>query len=209
MTSARVKNDIENSSSAVKGEISAIRNDIENSISALETKINAGQGELRREISDFQERIRNIEAGKAEFEERVKRNLREDLIRDMEATRQDVESTRRNLEATQRDLGTQVAALQVQTRRAGGSSAETRADKVKPPKFHGSTSWVVFRQFDTAAIHNVWTPREKAAHLLSVLQCQLAHILHSIPAEASYEDIVRALRNRFGDHQLAAAYRSP
>jgi hypothetical protein len=179
---------------------------------------------LRREISDFQEGIR---AGQDEFEERVTyavearledvsplveqqtRNLREDLSRNIEATRQDVEATRRNLEATQRDLGVQLAALQDRTRRAGGSSAGTNADKVKPPKFDGSTSWVVFqRQFEAAAVHNVWTPGEKAAHLLSVLQGQAAQILHSVPAEASYEDIVGALRDRFGDHQLAAAYRS-
>jgi hypothetical protein len=48
---------IENSISAVKG-----------NISALETKINAGQEELRQEISAFQERIK---AGQAEFEETV------------------------------------------------------------------------------------------------------------------------------------------
>jgi hypothetical protein len=113
----------------------------------------------------------------------------------VEATRQDVEATRRDLEA--------------RTRRAGGSSAGTNAEKVKPPKFDGSTSWVVFqRQFDAAAIHNDWTPREKAAHVLSVLQDQAAHVLHSVPAVTSYEDIVGALRDRFGDHQLAAAYRS-
>jgi uncharacterized protein YhaN len=160
----------------------------------LETKINAGQEELRQEINAFQERIRNIEAGQAEFEERVTRNL-EDLSRNIEATRQDFE--------------TQLAVLEARTRRAGGSSAGANADKVKPPKFDGSTSWVVFhRQFDAAAIHNDWTPREKAAHLLSVLQGQAADVLHSVLAEASYEDIVGTLQDRFGDHPLAAAYRS-
>jgi hypothetical protein len=83
------------------------------------------------------------------------------------------------------------------------------ADKVKPPKFDGATSWVVFqRQFEAAAIHNDWNPREKAAHILSVLQGQAADVLHSVPAGASYEDIVWALQDRFGDHKLAAAYRS-
>jgi hypothetical protein len=172
----------------------------------LETKINAGQEELRQEISDFQERIR---AGQAEFEERATRNLRVDLSRDIEATGQDVEATRRDLEATQRDLETHLAALEARTRRAGGSSAGVNADKVKPPEFDGSTSWVVFhRQFDAAAAHNDWTPGEKAAHLLSVLQGQAADVLHSVPSEASYEDIAGALRDRFGDHQLAAVYRS-
>jgi ribosomal protein L34E len=182
----------------VTDEINAVKNDIENSISdsisALETKINTGQEELRREISVFQERIKNMEAGQAEFEERVTRNLREDLSRNIKATR---------------DLETQLAALEARTGRAGSSSAGTNADKLKPPKFDGSTSWVVFqRQFDAAAIHNDWTPKEKAAHLMSVLQGQAAHVLHCISAESLYEDIVGALRGRFGDHQLAAAYRS-
>jgi archaellum component FlaC len=182
-----VKNNIENS---ISDNISAVKNDIENSISAVRDEVSAVKNELRREISDFQERIRNIEAGQAEFEERVTRNLREDLSRNIEATRQDVEAMRRNLEATQRDLGTQLSALQVQTIRAGGSSAGTNADKVKPPKFDRSTSWVVFqRQFDAVAIHNDWTPREKAAHLLTVLHGQAAHVLHSVPAEASYENV--------------------
>jgi hypothetical protein len=207
----------------MKSEISAVKNDIENSISAvkgnisaLETEINAGQEELRQEISAYQERIND---GQAEFEEMVTctvdtqlknvtsmveqqtRNLCEDLSKTIKATRQDLKATKRGLE-------TQLAALEVRTRRAGGGNAGANADKVKPPKFDGSTSWAVFhRQFEAAAIHNDWTPREKAAHLLSVLQGQAADILHSVPSEASYEDIAGALQDRFGDHQLAAAYR--
>jgi hypothetical protein len=128
--------------------------------------------------------------------EQQTRNPREDLSRNIEATRQDVEATRRDLEATQRDLETYLAALEARTRRAGGSSAGTNANKVKPPKFDRSTSWVVFqRQFDAAAAHNDWTPGEMAAHLLSVMQGQAADVLHSVPAEASYEDIVGALRD--------------
>jgi hypothetical protein len=116
---------------------------VRGNISALETKINTGQEELRQVISDFQERIR---AGQAEFEESVTRNLREDLSRNIEATRQDLE--------------THLAALEARTRRAGGGNAGANADKVKPPKFYGSTSWVVFhRQFEAAALHKDWTPR--------------------------------------------------
>jgi hypothetical protein len=144
---------------------------------------------LREDLS------RSIEAGRAEFEERVTCAV--------DARLKNVSSV---VEATREDFETQLAALGARTRRAGGGNAGANADKVKPPKFDGSTSWVVFhRQFDAAAIHNDWTPREKAAHLL---QGQAADILHSVPAEASYEDIVGALRDRFGDHQLAAAYRS-
>jgi uncharacterized membrane protein YccC len=164
----------------------------------METKINAGQEELRQEISAFQDRIK---AGQAQFEERVTctvdtqlknvtsmveqqtHNLHEDLHRNIEATRQDVEATRRDLdatkhdlEATQQDLETQLAALEARTRRAGAGNA----DKVKPPKFDGSTSRAVFHhQFEAAAIHNDWTPREKAAHL-RLLQGQAADILQCL-----------------------------
>jgi hypothetical protein len=62
-------------------------------------------------------------------------------------------------------------------------------------------------QFETAADHNRWTSCEKAAHLLTVLQGQAADVLHSAPAGATYEDTIGALKGRYGDHQLAAAYR--
>jgi gas vesicle protein len=123
----------------LKSEISAVKNDIENGISdnmsALETKINAGQEELRQEINVFQERIKDIEAGQAEFEERVTRN-HEDLSRKIESTRQDVEATRRDLEATQRDLETHPAALEAPTRRAGGNSAGANADHIQTEAAH-------------------------------------------------------------------------
>jgi len=80
---------------------------------------------------------------------------------------------------------------------------------VKPPKFDGATSWAVFhRQFENAAVQNKWTQSERAAHLLSVLHGKAADILHTVPPEATYEGIAGALRDRFGNHQLAAAYRS-
>jgi len=64
------------------------------------------------------------------------------------------------------------------------------------------------RKFEAAALQNNWMPSEKAAHLLSVLHGKAADIIRTVPAEATYEDIVDSLRNRFADHQLAAAYRS-
>jgi len=57
-------------------------------------------------------------------------------------------------------------------------------------------------------VQNKWMPSEKAAHLLSVLHGKAADILHTVPAETTYEDIVESLWDRFGDQLLAAAYRS-
>ena len=58
------------------------------------------------------------------------------------------------------------------------------------------------------AVQNNWMPSEKAAHLLSVLHSKAADMQNTVPSEAIYEDIVESLRDRFDDHQLAAAYRS-
>ena len=41
-----------------------------------------------------------------------------------------------------------------------------------------------------------------------MLQGKAADILHTMPAKAKYEDIVRALWDHFDDHQLAMACQS-
>ena len=41
-------------------------------------------------------------------------------------------------------------------------------------------------------------PSEKAAQLVSVLHGKAADILHTVPAEVTYEDIVESLRDFFG-----------
>jgi hypothetical protein len=99
--------------------------------------------------------------------------------------------------------------MEARSRRAGGGGTGANTTRVKPPKFDGATSWVVFhRQFEAAAVQNGWIPNEKAAPLLSVLHINAADILHTVPPKATYEDIVESLRDHFGDHQLPGAYRS-
>jgi hypothetical protein len=59
----------------------------------------------------------------------------------------------------------------------------------------GTTPWSGFyRNFDAAANNNGCTPGEKAAHLLNALQGRAVDILHSVPTEATYEDMVEALK---------------
>jgi hypothetical protein len=120
-----------------------------------------------------------------------------------------LEDMRHVLEDSRLDLETQLADVEAWKRRAGDGNVRANVNNVKPPKFDGSTSWTVFhRQFESAAIHNHWTPKEKGAYLLSVLQGKAADILHNVPAEASYEDIVGSLPDRFRNHQQVATYRS-
>jgi hypothetical protein len=77
----------------------------------------------------------------------------------------------------------------------------------KTPKFDGVTFWTVFhRQFVASAVQNSWTANVKTAHLLCVLQRYAADFLHTVAAEAKYEDIVGVLQDRLLDHQLASAY---
>jgi len=111
---------------------------------------------------------------------------------------------REGIEATRRELEAQLAAVGARSRRAGGGGPGANSTTVKPPKFDSATSWAVFhRQFQVAAVQNNWTSNEKAPQLVSVLQGKAADILHTVPAEAKYEDIIGALQGHFGD-QLAA-----
>jgi hypothetical protein len=88
----------------------------------------------------------------------------------------------------------QLAALEAQTRHTGGRKAGTNTERVKELKFDGSTSWATFHShFEAMAYHNNWTYHKKATHLLAVLQGLAANILHSVPAEVTYEDIIGTL----------------
>ena len=75
--------------------------------------------------------------------------------------------------------------------RAEGGGPGANSTMVKPPKFDGAKSWAVFhRQFEAAAIQNVWSQSERAAHLLSVLHGKATDILHTMRTEATYETIM-------------------
>lgn len=81
----------------------------------------------------------------------------------------------------------------------------TGAGVAQTPKFDGFTSWAVFRrQFQTVEEHNGWTSDDKVAHLIAALNEPAAHILHSVPIGARYEEVTAALENRYGDHPMEA-----
>lgn len=205
----QLKNEISAEKSELRSEISGLCTDLITKISGMEERMDTRVREVREELET---KIEALYAGQSQWEEKLDRQNKgvtfmvEQQTRDL---RNDLNRARQEIEATRRDLEYQLAAVETRTRRAAVGGNVTNASTVKPPKFDGSTSWAVFhRQFEAAASHNNWQPGEKAAHLLSGLQGQAADILHSLPVEATYEDIVGALRDRFGDHQLAAAYRS-
>ena len=164
---AEVKSDMSTTTAELITQVHAMENKMGNCMSAIM--------ELKTQISDWC-------TDQAELEERLDKQHKN--VTSM------VEQQTRNLQ----ELGAQLAAVEAQIRHAGGSGLGANNTIVKPPKFDGATSWAVFhRQFENAGVQNNWTPNEKAAHLLSVLQGQAADILHTMLAEVMYEDC-------FGDH---------
>jgi chromosome segregation ATPase len=99
----------------VKTDITTVSSGKEKMIDELKTDICAVSYELKTDILAVQEEVSAMEdeinADQAELEQILKdkldkqqtRNLREDLSRNIEATRKDVEATRRDLETTRHD----------------------------------------------------------------------------------------------------------
>jgi len=179
----------------LKSDMSKIRADLMTQVHAMENKMGNSMSAIREELET---QISDLCAGQTELEERLEKQQKN--VASM--VEQQARSLREKFEA-------QLAAVEARSRRAGGGGPGAGTTTVKPPKFEGATSWAVFhRQFEAAAVQNNWMLSEKAAHLLSVLHDKAADILHTVPAKATYEDIMESLRDRFGDHQLAAAYQS-
>jgi hypothetical protein len=42
--------------------------------------------------------------------------------------------------------------------------------------------------------HNNWMPCEKSVHLLAILEGQVANVLHCVPTEATYREIIGAMK---------------
>jgi hypothetical protein len=181
----------------VKSDTSKIGADLIAQVHAMESKMSSCMSVIREEL---QTQEGDLCTDQAELEERLDKQQKDvnSMVKQTQNLWEYIETTRRELEA-------KLAIVETQTRRAGGSGPGANTSTVKPPKFDGTTSWAVFYgQFEAAAVQNNWKPHEKAAHLVSVLQGQAADIVQTVPAEATYEDITGALRDRFGD-QLAAA----
>jgi len=187
----------------LKADISdMIEDKVGNSMSTIAEGLKTDLNGLRNEVRALDSRMNE---GKAEMEGRLEGQQKEVTA----IVEQQIQHLREDIEATRRELESRLAAVDASAVCTGSGGPRASSSTVKPPRFDGTTSWAVFhRQFEAAAVQNNWTQSERAAHLLSVLHGKAADILHTVPADAPYEAIVGALRDRFGDHQLAAAYRS-
>jgi hypothetical protein len=149
--------------------------------------------------SETEETQSDVLSMRASLDKRAQ-SLREKLNSDVQAMKTLVDDMRGKVTK-------KLAELDVRAMRGSCRYMVTGADRIKPPRFDESTSWAMFRhQFEAVAGYNNWAPWEKATHLSAVLQGQAADVLHGVPAEATYEDIVEALPCLYGDNQLTATY---
>jgi hypothetical protein len=109
-----------------------------------------------------------------------------------------------DLTETKHELQVQLEAIEMRTERGNAPAASA----APPPTFSGSTSWSIFRrQFETIAKHIKWSREEKSTYLVAALKDRAADILYGIPADATYEETLQVLEDRFGDQHFTAAYR--
>jgi hypothetical protein len=153
---------------------------------------------------------------------------------DLQAIRTSVDTRTKNLletvtvtrEYLHEDLGlmiqveTQMAKTLIDTTRRGLEAKITKKSKpgqsaglvkerepAQMPKLDGSISWAVIRrQFEIMAEHNGWKADDKTPYLIAALNNPAAHILHSVPTGAKYEEVTAVLENRYGYHHLEEAF---
>ncbi|XP_069682596.1 fibronectin-binding protein PlpA-like [Periplaneta americana] len=227
-----VTTQIESVSAHVDGIVAIVKVELKADLDKLNqnfTTINETVAELRQDVDHFDGKIRDLECRQEQTSElldktsevmdkHAEENKHILALMDQHAVenkhilalvdRQAREHKQIVAEEVRRAM--QEAATELRTPYSGPAepSASVR-HYVKTPKFDGTTSWAIFRrQFEAIAEHNGWTPAEKTTQLLAALQGQASEILHSVPEDGTAAEIMAALEGRYGDHQLAAAFRT-
>ncbi|XP_069693859.1 adventurous-gliding motility protein Z-like [Periplaneta americana] len=231
---SEVKTEMKSDISGVKGDISGVKDDVTTQIESVSahvdgivaivkdelkadldklnqnfTTINETVAELRQDVDHFDGKIRDLERRQEQTSEVMDRHAEENKHILALVDRQAREHKQIVAEEVRRAM--QEAAAELRTPYSGPaeSSPSARHNNVKTPKFDGTTSWAIFRrQFEATAAHNGWKPAEKTTQLLTALQGQASEILHSVPEDGTAAEIMAALEGRYGDHQLAAAFRT-
>ncbi|KAJ4438245.1 hypothetical protein ANN_14184 [Periplaneta americana] len=231
---SEVKNDISGVKTEVKGDISGVKDDVTTQIEGVSahvdgivaivkdelkadldnlnknfTTINETVAELRQEVDHFDGKIRDLERRQEETCVLMDQHAVENKHILALVDRQAREQKQIIAEEVQRAVERSTSELRTSCSGHVEPSPSARHHNVKTPKFDGTTSWAIFRcQFEATAAHNGWTPAEKTTQLLTALQGQASEILHSVPEDGTAAEIMAALEGRYGDHQLAAAFRT-
>ncbi|XP_069668773.1 uncharacterized protein [Periplaneta americana] len=214
-----VTSQIESVSAHVDGIVAIVKDELKADLDNLNknfTTINETVTELRQEVDHFDGKIRDLERRQEQttelldktsemMDKHAEENKHILALVDRQAREHKqivAEEVRRAMQEAATELRTPYSA-------PAEPSASARHHNVKTPKFDGTTSWAIFRrQFEAIAEHNGWTPAEKTTQLLAALQGQASEILHSVPEDGTAAEIMAALEGRYGDHQLAAAFRT-
>ncbi|XP_069698171.1 uncharacterized protein [Periplaneta americana] len=229
-----VKTEMKSDISEVKGDISGVKDDVTTQIESVSahvdgivaivkdelkadldnlnknfTTINETVAELRQEVDHFDGKIRDLERRQEETCVLMDQHAVENKHILALVDRQAREQKQIIAEEVQRAVERSTSELRTSCSGHVEPSPSARHHNVKTPKFDGTTSWAIFRrQFEATAAHNGWTPAEKTTQLLTALQGQASEILHSVPEDGTAAEIMAALEGRYGDHQLAAAFRT-
>ncbi|XP_069679573.1 adventurous-gliding motility protein Z-like [Periplaneta americana] len=214
-----VTSQIESVSAHVDGIVAIVKDELKADLDNLNknfTTINETVTELRQEVDHFDGKIRDLERRQVQTSELLDKTS-EVMDRHAEENkhilalvdRQAREHKQIVAEEVRRAMQEAATELRTPYSAPAEPSASARHHNVKTPKFDGTTSWAIFRrQFEAIAEHNGWTPAEKTTQLLAALQGQASEILHSVPEDGTAAEIMAALEGRYGDHQLAAAFRT-
>jgi BMFP domain-containing protein YqiC len=133
------------------------------------------------------------------------KKLREEFDAGTQATLSDMQTIKILVQTTCHVLETRLAEVEARPDHGLCGSTGTVVWTGKPPKFDGSTSWVVFRRLEALEQYK-WEQREKATYLLAALQSRAAEALHGVHTGETYEERIEALESRYGDNNLVAAY---
>ncbi|KAJ4428949.1 hypothetical protein ANN_25945 [Periplaneta americana] len=204
---SEVKNDIIDVKTEMKSDIMGVKDDVTTQIESVSAHVDGivaiVKDELKADLDKLNQNFTTINETVAELRQDV--DHFDGKIRALE--RQEETSVLMDQHAVENKHI--LALVDRQAREKTDNRRGTRYYNVKTPKFDGTTSWTIFRrQFETIAEHNGWTPAEKTNQLLAGLQGQASEILHSVPEDGTSAEIMTALEGRYGDHQLAAAFRT-
>ncbi|XP_069686776.1 uncharacterized protein [Periplaneta americana] len=207
-----VTTQIESVSAHVDGIVAIVKDELKADLDKLNqnfTTINETVAELRQDVDHFDGKIRDLERRQEETCVLMDQHAVENKHILALVDRQAREHKQIIAEEVQRAVERSTAELRTSCSGHVEPSPSARHHNVKTPKFDGTTSWAIFRrQFEAIAEHNGWTPAEKTTQLLAALQGQASEILHSVPEDGTAAEIMAALEGRYGDHQLAAAFRT-
>ena len=107
------------------------------------------------------------------------------------------------------DSGTEKQAEAEKAVATTGKDSKRSLPTIKLGTFDGTTPLETFlAKFENCCEYYNWTGRDRVCHLKAVLDGQAGQVLWQISADATEDDIIRLLRNRFGNSNQMERFRA-